>query len=134
MLHVLLHMAYHDRPLSSEQIASMLETNPVVVRRTMAGLRKAGYVRSVTGRGGGWSISCDLKTTTLLDVHRAVGGSHVFAIGVDNPRPNCAVERGVNMALKDALQKAEALLIERLGQVTLADIAVNFASLCRAGA
>jgi DNA-binding IscR family transcriptional regulator len=37
MLHVLLHMARHDKPFTSEQIAKMLQTNPVVVRRTMGG-------------------------------------------------------------------------------------------------
>jgi DNA-binding IscR family transcriptional regulator len=37
MLHVLLHMARHDAPMTSETIAKMLGTNPVVVRRTMAG-------------------------------------------------------------------------------------------------
>ncbi|MGO4775349.1 Rrf2 family transcriptional regulator, partial [Lysobacter sp. 2RAB21] len=39
MLHVLLHMARHDQAFTSEQISRMLNTNPVVVRRTMAGLR-----------------------------------------------------------------------------------------------
>src|SRR3546814_1535501 len=62
MLHVLLHMAQHDRPATSEAIAKMLRTNPVVVRRTMAGLREAGYVRSVKGHGGGWSIARDLAS------------------------------------------------------------------------
>jgi DNA-binding IscR family transcriptional regulator len=53
MLHVLLHMARHDGPITSEAIGMMLGTNPVVVRRTLAGLRDAGYVRSDKGHGGG---------------------------------------------------------------------------------
>ncbi len=39
MLHVLIHMDQHDQRTTSETIAQMLRTNPVVVRRTMAGLR-----------------------------------------------------------------------------------------------
>ncbi|AJC22438.1 Rrf2 family transcriptional regulator [Pandoraea pulmonicola] len=131
MLHVLLHMARHDAPFTSEQLAQMLCTNAVVVRRTMAGLRDAGYVRSDKGHGGGWSIACDLRAVTLLDIHRAVGGPHLFAIGVESDNPECAVERAVNAVLEDALQEAEALLIARLGAISLADLAQRFDALCR---
>ena len=104
MLHVLLHMARHDGPATSDTIAKMLGTNPVVVRRTMAGLRDAGYVRSEKGHGGGWSIACDLATVSLLDIHRAVGGPTLFAIGNESDNPECAVEQVVNAALDDALR------------------------------
>src|SRR6218665_2385705 len=108
MLHVLLHMARHDQPFTSEQIARMLDTNPVVVRRTMAGLRQAGYVHSEKGHGGGWTIVRDLESITLLDIHKAVGGPRIFAIGNEHDDPQCAVERVVNAALEDALNEAEA--------------------------
>jgi Rrf2 family protein len=126
MLHVLLHMAQRDEPMTSDAIAQMLGTNPAVVRRTMAGLRDAGYVRSEKGHGGGWTLSADLATVSLLDIHHAVGGPRTFAIGADNSDPACAVERAVNAALDDALRDAEALLIARLGKVTLAELARNF--------
>lgn len=133
MLHVLLHMARHDRPFTSELIAKMLDTNPVVVRRTMGGLRRAGYVRSEKGHGGGWSLARDLRELTLLDVHRAVGGPRTFAIGNVSKATGCAVERVVNQSLEEALRQAEALLLERLGAVTLADLARDFDALCIAG-
>ncbi|CAN7564010.1 Rrf2 family transcriptional regulator [Aquipseudomonas alcaligenes] len=131
MLHVLLHMARHDQPFTSEQIARMLDTNPVVVRRTMAGLRQAGYVSSEKGHGGGWTLAGDLETITLLDIHNAVGGPRIFAIGIENETPECAVERVVNAALEDALNQAEALLIDRLGVITLAELARDFDVLCK---
>lgn len=130
MLHVLLHMARHDAPMTSEVIARMLGTNPVVVRRTMAGLREAGYVRSEKGHGGGWAIAADLEQVSLLDVHRAVGGPRIFAIGSENPDPGCAVERLVNEALEDALREAEAKLVARLGAISLAELARNFDARC----
>ena len=46
ILHVLLHRDQHLAPMTSEQIGQMLGTNPTVARRTMAGLREAGYVSS----------------------------------------------------------------------------------------
>ncbi|MES2055290.1 MAG: Rrf2 family transcriptional regulator [Pseudomonadota bacterium] len=131
MLHVLLHMARHDGPMTSETIAQMLGTNPVVVRRTMAGLREAGYVHSVKGHGGGWTLASDLSDVSLLDIHRAVGGPRIFAIGNESDNPECAVERAVNHALDDALREAESLLTARLAAVTLAELAADFDALCR---
>lgn len=130
-LHVLLHMARHEGPMTSESIGRMLGTNPVVVRRTMAGLRNAGYVRSEKGHGGGWTIAADLDAVSLLDVHRAVGGPRIFAIGSDRSNPDCAVEKAVNEAIEDTLREAEALLITRLGAVSLAQLARGFDARCQ---
>ena len=49
MLHVLIHMARHEGPATSEAIAQMLGTNPVVVRRTMAcgGTQQAQHLVAV---------------------------------------------------------------------------------------
>lgn len=133
MLHVLLHMAQHDEPFTSEQIAKMLDTNPVVVRRTMSGLKKAGFVSSEKGHGGGWKLSCDLASVTLLDIHNAVGGPRIFAIGNTTDNPQCAVEKVVNAALDEALAQAESLLVKKLRSVSLGDLAKHFEVLCHAG-
>jgi len=104
----------------------MLRTNPVVVRRTMAGLRDAGYVRSEKGHGGGWVLACDLGAISLLDVHRAVGGPQLFAIGAESDQPHCLVEKLVNHAVADALAEAEALLLARFGSISLGALARDF--------
>jgi Rrf2 family protein len=132
MLHVLLHMARHDGVFTSEQIAKMLDTNPVLVRRTLAGLREAGFVRSEKGHHGGWTIACDLDSVTLLDIHRALGSNRLFAFGNDNDNPNCAVEAVVNEALAHALAEAEERLLQRFAQVTLGDLAKEFDRRCAA--
>lgn len=132
MLHVLLHMARQDAPFTSEQLAQMLATNPVVVRRTMAGLKKAGYVQSEKGHGGGWKLSCDLAAVSLLDIHEAVGGPRIFAIGNTTDNPECGVEKVVNAALDSALAQAQALLVQRLATVKLSDLAQEFDALCDA--
>jgi Rrf2 family protein len=126
MLHVLIHMDRHQQSATSEMIARMLNTNPVVVRRTMAGLREQGYVRSEKGHGGGWTLVRPLSEITLLDVYRAVGEPHLFAIGPADDHPDCLVEQAVNEAVADALKEAQALLMSRMAAVTLADLAGNF--------
>ncbi|EKA50050.1 RrF2 family transcriptional regulator, partial [Pseudomonas aeruginosa] len=93
MLHVLIHMARHEGPATSEAIAQMLGTNPVVVRRTMALLKNEGYVSSEKGHRGGWRLAKPLADITLLDIHQALGASSIFAIGLSTDHPECLVEQ-----------------------------------------
>jgi DNA-binding IscR family transcriptional regulator len=123
MLHILLHMDRHDGPTTSETIAAMLTTNAVVVRRTMAGLREQGYVRSEKGHGGGWVLAQPLSAITLLDIHNALGSPDLFSIGLAGDNPACVIEQAVNAALNEAMQNAEAILLARFGSVTLAELA-----------
>ncbi|MBL0405312.1 Rrf2 family transcriptional regulator [Microvirga aerilata] len=126
ILHVLLHMDQHQAPMTSEQIGQMLGTNPTVVRRTMAGLREAGYVSSVKGHGGGWTLSRPLSHVTLLDVYQALGAPELFALGMAKDAPACLVEQAVNGALGRTLEEAERQLLARFGEVKLSEIAADF--------
>jgi DNA-binding IscR family transcriptional regulator len=126
MLHVLIHMARHEQPATSDTIAQMLGTNPVVVRRTMALLKDGGYVRSEKGHRGGWTLAKPLADITLLNIHQALGSSSLFAIGLSTDHPECLVEQAVNAALTEAFDAAQALLIDRLGSVTLEQLASDF--------
>ena len=79
MLHALIHMDRLGGRATSEQLAAMLATNPVVVRRTMAGLRRDGLVASESGQGGGWALARRLDDITLMDIYRALGEPALFA-------------------------------------------------------
>lgn len=127
VLHALLHMAEHDCPVTSAFLAKCLGTNPVVVRRTMGLLREAGIVGSDRGHAGGWRITADLATISLRQLHDALGEPAIFAVGNRNDTPGCLVERTVNAALDDSFAQAEALLLVRFAEITLADLAADFA-------
>lgn len=127
VLHALLHMAEHEEPMTSETLAQCLGTNPVVVRRTMGMLREAGLVTSDRGHAGGWRIAGDLKTVTLRQLHEALGEPVIFAVGSRNENPQCLVEQSVNAALDGAFAEAEALLLHRFQNITLAELAADFA-------
>lgn len=126
MLHVLIHMDRHVKRATSEAISKMLGTNPVVVRRMMAGLREKGYVRSEKGHGGGWELTCSLDTITLLDVYRAIGQPPMFSIGSHAAQPDCLVEQAVDARMEATLAEAEALLTARFGTITIADLAADY--------
>ncbi len=126
VLHILLHMAEQGGPATSETLARAMSTNPVVVRRLMAGLREQGFVRSGKGHGGGWMLACDLSRVTLRDIYNALGCPSLLAIGHRSQTPQCLVEQAVNAALDGAFRDAEALLLARLGDVTLAALSKDF--------
>ncbi|MGN6829017.1 Rrf2 family transcriptional regulator [Paucibacter sp. M5-1] len=126
VLHVLLHLAEMDGPATSETLAKAMGSNPVVVRRLLGGLREAGFVASEKGHGGGWSLACRLTDISLRDVHEALGAPTLLAIGHRSEHPDCLVEKAVNAALGSAFTEAEALLLARLGGVSLAQLSADF--------
>lgn len=128
MLHVLLHMEEQQRPMTSDEIAGMLGTNPALVRRTLAGLREGGYVVSERGHGGGWMLGKPLAEMTLRDVYDAVGSPDIFALGLADDQPQCLVEQAVNTALRQTLDEARALLLRRFSEIRVSDLRDDFAA------
>lgn len=126
VLHVLLHMAEIDGPVMSETMAKIIEINPVVIRRIMAGLREAGLVRSEKGHDGGRTIERDLAIITLRDVYQARNSPELFGMGNRADAPGCLVEESVNAALGRAFDEARALLLDRFASVTLAQLSADF--------
>ncbi len=126
VLHVLLHLAEVDEPMTSDELAKVMQTHPVVVRRVMAGLRESGLVRSEKGHGGGWLISCDLSDITLGDIYNALDAPELFAMGNRTEAPGCLVEEAVNAALDSAFAEARQVLLDRLGDVSLATLSQDF--------
>nr|WP_319391591.1 Rrf2 family transcriptional regulator [uncultured Cohaesibacter sp.] len=122
VLHTLLHLDEAEAPLTSEMIGKMLGTNPSLVRRTMAGLRKAGMVESIKGHGGGWILAKSLDQITLAEVYDALGTPTLFAVGVSGDRPDCLLERAANVATVNALDKARESFLSELKAVTVADL------------
>ncbi len=119
VIHLLLHMERQGGPVTSEALSRAMDTNPVVIRRTLAGLRDEGYVRSEKGHGGGWTLACDLSDVTLRGVYNALGSPTLLAIGNRSKSPDCLVEQAVNNALDEAFHDAQELLLTRFGEVTL---------------
>jgi Rrf2 family protein len=126
VLHLLVHLVQANRvPVTSQQLAACHPTNPVVIRRDLAALRQAGVVHSTTGHGGGWTLARDPAQITVAEVYSALG-EHVIAL----PAPGagsqgCLLEARVHQALGGVHEELEALLRERLGRLTLADLVLE---------
>lgn len=126
VLHVLLHMAETNVPMTSEALANMMKTNPVVIRRVLAGLREHQLVCSAKGHGGGWQICRALDTITLHDIYLALDEPTLLAMGNRTEAPGCLVEAAVNNALNHAFLEAETLLLNHFRNVTLAQLSEDF--------
>lgn len=121
-LHVLLHMAESDEPVTSEALGARVKANPVVLRRTLSGLRDAGIVSAEKGHGGGWVVARDLETVSVGDVYEALGSTNLFGIGAHDEATRCLIEQAVNAAVGSALEEAEALLMKRLHRLKVRSV------------
>lgn len=59
-----------DHMATSEEIAGNVSTHSARIRKVMGFLRKAGYVRTKEGIGGGFILSCDPDQVTLAEIYR----------------------------------------------------------------
>lgn len=124
-LHVLLHMAERgDQPMTSEEMAMCAGTNPVVIRRTFAGLRKAGIVTSTKGHHGGWRLGRTLTDISLGQIQDALD-EPVLAMPPAPESPGCLVEQAVDRLLDQTMLEARQALMRRLATISLADLAAN---------
>ncbi|MCL1632322.1 Rrf2 family transcriptional regulator [Sporolactobacillus sp. CPB3-1] len=107
--------------LTSEYIASSVNTNPVVIRRLLGMLKKAGLIQTTAGKAGAW-LTRGPTAITLLDIFHAVEPNEsLFAIH-DNPNTHCPVGKGIQRVLDEAFGAAQTALEERLSAETLQDI------------
>ncbi|GAA2549893.1 Rrf2 family transcriptional regulator [Streptomyces levis] len=107
---------------TSEQIASSANTNPVVIRRLLGDLRRAGLVESRRGVGAGWSLARELGSMTLLDVYEAVEPGPLFAMHRTAPDQECVVGHGIQPVMQRVYDGVEQTLRKELARVTLEDV------------
>ncbi|MFJ9412609.1 Rrf2 family transcriptional regulator [Streptomyces sp. NPDC101227] len=111
-----------DGIVTSDQIAASVNTNPVVIRRTLGSLREAGLVVSQRGQGAGWRLVRAPESITLRDVYLAVESHPLIALHPAPPNQECPVGRGIPPVLRDAYDRAEESMKAELAAVTVADV------------
>ncbi|MFD7288714.1 Rrf2 family transcriptional regulator [Streptomyces sp. NPDC059863] len=108
--------------VTSEQIAESVNTNPVVIRRSLGELRKGGLVESRRGTGAGWSLSRDAESITLLDVYQAVHTGPLLGLHSSPPNQDCPVGFGIQPALERVYDGLEEVVSDRLARTTVSDL------------
>lgn len=119
-VHILTLMARAgDEPLKSDEVACSVNTNPVVIRRILCALSKAGLVVSQTGASGGSRLALKPSHITLLEVYRAVDAGEVFALHPQPPNAKCPVGMNIEGALDHILNEVEQGVERVLGKITI---------------
>jgi Rrf2 family protein len=126
-IHVLCLLAWCQQqqlalPLTSEFIAGSVNTNPVVIRRLLANLRKAGVVRSQGGSAGGWELLRPAREISLLEIYQLVDPGSVFSMHHRDPNPKCKVGRNIQGVLSGYFDRAQRAMEAELALLSIADI------------
>ncbi|MGW5332599.1 Rrf2 family transcriptional regulator [Streptomyces bauhiniae] len=107
---------------TSERVATSVNTNPVVVRRALGGLKQAGLVDGGRGKAGGWTLTRPAESISLLEVYRATGDGPVFALPAQPADAGCVIGHGIHEVLAQTYEKVEEGLFEGLRSITIADV------------
>jgi DNA-binding IscR family transcriptional regulator len=114
--------------MTSEYIAGSVNTNPVVVRRILALLAKAGLVATQEGAGGGVRLAKTANQIDLRAVYAAVESDPLFALHPQDPNPACPVGSTIQFALEPTLDGAETALLGSLATTSIADLVQRLGS------
>ncbi|WP_378956865.1 Rrf2 family transcriptional regulator [Pelosinus sp. sgz500959] len=105
---------------TSEWIAGSVNTNPVIIRRVLGQLKKAGLVNVRSGTGGAYLIK-ELKDITLFEIYQAVEvvkEDQLFNLH-EQPNPRCPVGANIQSVLQLVLISAQSAMEEVLMKVTM---------------
>jgi len=112
---------YSKTKLTSETIASSIETSPVVVRSLMGVLREAGLKETKKGSAEP-KLSRPTNEITLLDVYLAVEGDRQLFTLDTSTNPECIVGGNIQKVLGSYYEDAKMAALRKFNNVTLQDI------------
>jgi Rrf2 family protein len=125
-VHALTWLALAERrglaQLTSDEVAASVNTNAVILRRSLGDLRRAGLVSVRRGAGGGWSLARAPADITVLDVYAAVEKEPLFGMHHSAPNLECPVGRGIRPALGHVYGQLERTVRQELANTSIADV------------
>jgi DNA-binding IscR family transcriptional regulator len=125
-VHILSLISVSSNEVTGDFIAGSVNTNPVVIRRIMGMLKKAGLIEVRPGVGGSFLLKKP-EDITLLDIYRAVNvieDNRLF--GVHESNIQCPVGRNIENILQSELSEAQSAMEQRLAQTTLSQLVGRF--------
>ncbi len=113
----------NDYKVTSDFLASSVNVNPVVIRRLLQQLKKAGIINVRRGSGG-TDIEKPLDEITLLDIYNAVEcveNGELFHFH-ENPNQSCPVGKNIHSVLDIKLEDIQKAMEKEMRSVSLQDI------------
>jgi Rrf2 family protein len=112
-----------ERTLTSDEIATAIDTNPVVIRRILSALQEAGLVSSQKGPTGGSRLAQSAKKISLAAVYEAIERRPVLHVPYSSSGVKDGHSRKVSSAVKDIFQSANKAITGELEGITIAQVA-----------
>jgi Rrf2 family protein len=122
-VHIMSFIAHAgDAGTTSEIIARSLQTNPVVVRKILKLLERAGLVALRQGRHGGVTLRRPASRTTLGQIYKAVESeSGVFAMR-GRVHEGCVVASAMKRRLGPIFNAANDAVEQALSKTSVAEL------------
>ena len=121
-LHILTLLATNGTGLlTSEEIASSVDTNPVVIRRVMASLRQSGLVEFAARGQRRLAADETPASITLCKVFESVREDDLLSMHA-HPNPHCPIGGHIRESLQGVFAEAEKALHSSLSNQTIADV------------
>lgn len=113
----------NDYKVTGDFLASSVNVNPVIIRRLLQQLKKAGLI-SVKSGSGGTDTDKPLDAITLLDVYHAVEcveDGELFHFH-ENPSQLCPVGKNIHAILDKRLDEIQKAMEKEMASVSIQDI------------
>ncbi len=130
-VHILAYLAYRQGvAVPSAEIASSVDTNPVVIRRLLSALVQGRLVNTQKGATGGFSLAVEPAKISLLDIYHAVEPHPTHGLTRFTPNTKCPVGAKIQSILETAFVRAQAAMEAELALVSLASIHEQLRPVC----
>jgi Rrf2 family protein len=119
-VHIMTALAFaRGQVVDSRTLAASVNTNPVVVRRLLQGLRNARLVKTHPGRAGGAQLRKRPGQISLLDIYDAIESRTVIAVSARPELKRCPVSRNMKRIMTGVAQTADKGVRKHLRAITL---------------
>jgi rrf2 family transcriptional regulator len=118
--------------VTSEFLAGSINTNPVVIRKILSQLKKAGLINVARGTGG-ISLTRALNEITFYDVYRAiepVENGDLFHFH-ESPNPECPVGKNIHKLLDRKLVEIQKSMEDKMKEYTIDNLRVEIKDLLK---
>jgi len=112
--------------VSSEYLASSININPVLVRKEISNLRNHGLVATKEGKNGGSYLAKPASQIKLAEIYKAARNESLLGYNKNEPNPACPVGKQINQHLGEIYDIAERAVLQKLGDITLAEFCRQF--------
>ncbi len=118
----LLEEVFEGDLVKSHQIADSVNTSPVVIRRTLGKLRRAGLIEVAGGATGGARLARDPHQITFHDVFLAIEDDELFSMHPSEPSQTCPVGSTITPVLQGVYDEVDHAIGATLQDKTIGHV------------